>query len=103
LEVLLHEALEGDTENGFNLLIFDSSLPKILEFVKLFPRSLEIIVNCARKSEMSYWNRFFRLAGDPKDLYHTALQSGEFNIATSYLIIIQTLEPLQVSCQVILL
>jgi hypothetical protein len=96
LEMMLHVALEedgsatSDTKNG-------STLANIIQFVYQFPRSLEIIVNCARKSEMALWSRFFAVAGDPKLLYQRSVDSGAFNVATSYLIIIQTLEPLQVS------
>jgi hypothetical protein len=98
LEILLHNALEADSDLPEDHK--ESALPNILMFVKQFPRSLEIIVNCARKSEMALWRRFFYFAGDPKDLYQSALASGAFNVATSYLIIIQTLEPLKVSSQV---
>ena len=44
-------------------------LPTAIQFVNQFPRSLEIIVNCARKSEMALWSYFFSIAGDPKLLY----------------------------------
>jgi hypothetical protein len=93
LEMMLHVALEeagGHKEKN-------NTLANIIQFVYQFPRSLEIIVNCARKSEMALWSRFFAVAGDPKDLYQRSVDSGAYNVATSYLIIIQTLEPLQVS------
>lgn len=46
---------------------------------------------------MALWGRFFSIAGDPKELYQRSLDCGAYNVATSYLIIIQTLEPLEVS------
>lgn len=49
---------------------------------------------------MALWGYFFSIAGDPKELYQRSLQSGCLNVATSYLIIIQTLEPVHVSSQV---
>jgi hypothetical protein len=95
LEMMLHVALEED--NMLPKGSQDNTLANMVQFVFQFPRSLEIIVNCARKSEMALWGRFFSIAGDPKVLYQRSVDSGAFNVATSYLIIIQTLEPLQVS------
>jgi hypothetical protein len=46
---------------------------------------------------MAHWNRFFSIAGDPKELYQRSVDCGAYNVATSYLIIIQTLEPIEVS------
>lgn len=99
LEILLHNALEALSDSDLPEEN-ESALRNILMFVRKFPKSLEIIVNCARKSEMALWKKFFSFAGDPKVLYKKALEIGAFNVATSYLIIIQTLEPLQVSSQV---
>jgi hypothetical protein len=95
LEMMLHVALEED--NMLPKGSQDNTLANMVQFVFQFPRSLEIIVNCARKSEMALWSRFFSIAGDPKVLYQRSVDSGAYNVATSYLIIIQTLEPLQVS------
>lgn len=96
LEIMLHEALETDSDRPKGATT-DLMLPKITAFVHTFPKALEIIVNCARKSEMALWKYYFSVAGDPKLLYHKSLENGAFSIATSYLIIIQTLEPVQVS------
>ncbi|KAI8901209.1 RIC1-domain-containing protein [Globomyces pollinis-pini] len=94
LEMMLHNALEEDSS-----IEADNALVSVVEFINQFPKSLEIIVNCARKSEMALWPRFFSLVGDPKILYQKSLDCGLLGVATSYLIIIQTLEPLSVSSQ----
>lgn len=54
-------------------------------------------MNCARKSEMVLWKSYFEVANDPKELYKTSLEQGDLATATSYLIIIQTLESAKVS------
>jgi hypothetical protein len=51
---------------------------------------------------MALWEYFFSVAGDPQKLYQRSLESGALNVATSYLIIIQTLEPIEVSSNVTL-
>lgn len=98
LEMMLHDALDRDSDK--NPDSDQLQLPLIIQFVNQFPRSLEIMVNCARKSEMALWGYFFSIAGDPKELYQRSLESGALGVATSYLIIIQTLEPVQVSSTV---
>lgn len=67
LEMMLHSALESDSDKSPDSP--ELMLPSAIEFVNQFPRSLEIIVNCARKSEMALWGYFFSIAGDPKLLY----------------------------------
>ncbi|KAG5460520.1 MAG: RIC1-domain-containing protein, partial [Olpidium bornovanus] len=49
LEVLLHAVLEDEAES--------------------FPSFLDVIVQCARKSEMSVWDHLFGIVGCPKDLF----------------------------------
>eukprot|EP00842_Homolaphlyctis_polyrhiza_P005744 jgi/Hompol1/6170/HPOL_004856-RA len=97
LTVLIQKGLlvdeEGSRENQGGLL------PTVIKFVQRFPRSLEIIVNCARKSEMALWKHFFSIVGDPKDMFKRCLDEGQLSTATSYLIIIQTLESSAVSSQ----
>jgi hypothetical protein len=68
LEILLHEVLEENNNNGrFN--DYTEMLKNTIDLVKKFPQALEVIVNCARKSEMSIWGDFFKVCGDPKILY----------------------------------
>jgi hypothetical protein len=61
---MLHNALENDFDG-----VEENFLKIAADFVHQFPDSLEIIVTCARKSEMSLWAHFFSIIGDPKILY----------------------------------
>jgi hypothetical protein len=77
LELLLHRALEDDyaskTEHSkgkislFYLNIL--ALSNVVRFLEYFPSYLDIIVNCARKSEVSLWKFFFSIVGDAKVLF----------------------------------
>jgi RAB6A-GEF complex partner protein 1 len=95
LEVLLHTILEKSEGKNTDLL-----LGSAIALVKKFPQALQVIVNCARKSEMCLWKSFFDVADDPKVLYQQSLFKGDLATATSYLIIIQTLESAKVSGEV---
>ena len=68
LEIMLHKALDDYSDNCNETSTLN--LKTSIKFINQFPRSLEIIVNCARKSEMAIWKEFFEFVGDPKDLYH---------------------------------
>jgi hypothetical protein len=94
LEVLIHNILELEVDTGELAL-----LPTVVSFIDTsFPQFfLEIVVRCARKTEVSFWEFFFGVVGDTKDLFRRCLEDGALQTATSYLIIIQTLEPIAVS------
>jgi hypothetical protein len=78
-----------------------AQLDSAIRLVKKFPdQALQVIVNCARKSEMTYWRAFFDIAGDPKVLYDESLRRGDLKTATNYLVVIQTLESSKVSGEV---
>ncbi|TPX31029.1 hypothetical protein SmJEL517_g05541 [Synchytrium microbalum] len=96
LEMLLHQVLEEEAETfaGFSQ---GALLPCIARFLEAFPHHLDVIVRCARKTEVALWEYFFSIVGDAKELFSQCLQSGALDTATSYLIIIQTLEPAAVS------
>lgn len=96
LEVILHEAVEAEDEPGSQPLA-DLNLYKVFQFLESFPNRLEIIVRCARKSEVAIWPRFFHFAGDIKLLFKECLDSGYLETACSYLIILQTLENVEQS------
>jgi hypothetical protein len=89
-----------------------------------FPHALDVIVGCARKTEVALWEHLFSIVGNPQDLFEVGanlsnennshqilniglggvdlekqlcLREDRLKTATSYLIIIQTLEPLSVA------
>ena len=96
MEILLHRVLEDEAET---LVGFKESavLPSVVQMLRNFRQFHEVIVRCARKTEVSLWEYLFSIVGDPKQLFSDCLQEGELKTATSYLIILQTLEPFAVS------
>jgi hypothetical protein len=70
LEILLHTVVESEaagedaTTNGE-----DSILPSVIEFLDHFDAALDVVVGCARKTEMARWRRLFDIVGDPKTLF----------------------------------
>ena len=72
-------------------------LPSVVNLLRHFPQFYEVIVRCARKTEVSLWEYLFSIVGDPKALFNHCLENNELKTATSFLIIIQTLEPFSIS------
>lgn len=59
----------------FTLLLFtkhtapDAILPSVIKFLDQFPHALDVIVSCARKTEVALWDHLFSVVGKPKDLF----------------------------------
>jgi len=72
LEILLHTVVESEaagedaTTNGEDS---SSVLPSVIEFLDHFDVALDVVVGCARKTEMARWRRLFDIVGDPKTLF----------------------------------
>ncbi|KAI9317719.1 RIC1-domain-containing protein [Dichotomocladium elegans] len=94
LEILLHRVLEDETEN--QPAHAEPILPLVIKFLDQFPHALDVIVSCARKTEVALWGHLFSVVGEPKDLFELCLSDGRLRTATSYLIILQTMQPLAV-------
>ncbi|KAI0067916.1 RIC1-domain-containing protein [Artomyces pyxidatus] len=88
LEILLHTVVESEERAG------DAELPAVIEFLDHFDAALDVVVGCARKTEMSRWRTLFDIVGNPKELFETCLASGRLRTAGSYLIVLQSLEQL---------
>ncbi|KAI7868750.1 RIC1-domain-containing protein [Spinellus fusiger] len=93
LEILLHTVLE---EEAGQLLGDDAILPLVIKFLDHFPHALDVIVSCARKTEVALWDHLFSVVGKPKDLFELCLADDRLRTATSYLIILQTMQPLAI-------
>jgi RAB6A-GEF complex partner protein 1 len=75
LEILLHTVVESestlecesDTDEGE--LSSEAVLPSVVEFLDHFDAALDVVVGCARKTEMTRWRRLFSIVGNPKALF----------------------------------
>lgn len=47
----------------------DAILPLVIKFLDQFPHALDVIVSCARKTEVALWDYLFSVVGKPKDLF----------------------------------
>ncbi|KAG7099576.1 hypothetical protein E1B28_001406 [Marasmius oreades] len=94
LEVLLHTVVElesnveEETESAVSLLSI------VVEFLDHFDVALEVVVGCARKTEMTRWPHLFSIVGNPKSLFETCLSSGRLKTAGSYLLVLHNMEQL---------
>ena len=96
MEILLHRVLEAESESlaGYSR---GALLPAVVDFLYAFPVYYDVIVRCARKTEVALWEYLFSIVGDPKELFNHCLNDGDFKTATSFLVILQTMEPFSVS------
>ncbi|THH29722.1 hypothetical protein EUX98_g4465 [Antrodiella citrinella] len=100
LEILLHGVVEDDANapHAQNSTDPDGSqglLATTIEFLDHFDESLDIVVGCARKIEMTRWPRLFDVVGSPQSLFETCLSSGRLKTAASYLLVLHNLEQLE--------
>lgn len=49
------------------------TLPTVIEFLDHFDESLEVVVGCARKTEMVRWKRLFGIVGSPQTLFEVSV------------------------------
>lgn len=102
LEILLHTVVEADAGNGGGNVnssldgesTDDSLLPMTIEFLDHFDVCMEVVVGCARKTELTRWRRLFDVVGNPKVLFETCLMAGKLKTAGSYLLVLHNLEQL---------
>ncbi|CAE6525588.1 unnamed protein product [Rhizoctonia solani] len=95
-EVLLHNVLESEWDRLNAQPLSDATrvLPAVVEFLDHFDTSLEVVVGCARKTEMARWDYLFGTVGNPRDLFEACLSSNLLKVAASYLIVLHTLNEL---------
>lgn len=51
------------------MFIIEAILPLVIKFLDQFPHALDVIVSCARKTEVALWDHLFSVVGKPKDLF----------------------------------
>jgi hypothetical protein len=79
LEMLLHTVVESDmaatssyeTRDG---RVSGETLPAVIEFLDHFDSCLDIVVGCARKTELTRWKHLFSVVGNPKGLFEVSFQ-----------------------------
>ncbi|KAG8760105.1 hypothetical protein FRC14_004091 [Serendipita sp. 396] len=91
LEVLLHTVLEDEDETEES----QSVLPEVVEFLDHFDVSMEVVVSCARKTEMTRWDRLFKVVGDPKALFEASMRDTRLPTAASYLLVLHNIQQLE--------
>lgn len=52
---------------------------------------IDIVVQCARKTDAAYWQVLFDGVGDPRVFFDECLQAGKLSTAASYLKILQSI------------
>ncbi|KZT36035.1 RIC1-domain-containing protein [Sistotremastrum suecicum HHB10207 ss-3] len=88
LEMLLHSVLEteaAESDRG------DLVLRAAVEFLDHFDDALDVVVGCARKTEMARWGKLFDKVGNPKTLFELCLASQRYRTAGSYLLVLHNL------------
>jgi hypothetical protein len=70
LEILLHTVVESEAPSDDSAKSTkDSVLSSVIEFLDHFDVALDVVVGCARKTEMTHWRRLFDIVGNPKTLF----------------------------------
>lgn len=70
-------------------------LPSVLSFLSSFPRYLDIVVQCTRKTEVRSWRTLFSNLPPPEELFEESLQKGNLKTAGGYLLVLHTFEELR--------
>ena len=112
LEILLHTTVESEATTESD----DGSveiLPRVIEFLDYFEAALDVVVGCARKTEMVRWKHLFNIVGNPKTLFQVkyrvaslctvlnlsafvqkCLALNKLKTAASYLLVLHNMEQL---------
>jgi RAB6A-GEF complex partner protein 1 len=77
LEILLHTTVEAEagleSSESSSTSTPERVLPTVVAFLDHFDAALDVVVGCARKTEMSRWRRLFDVVGNPKALFEVSL------------------------------
>ncbi|KAL1407763.1 WD40 repeat protein [Vanrija albida] len=97
LEVLLHSVLEDavDARRAAGEAGGSSAHPTlalVTSFLDHFPQSLDVVVGCARKTELEHWGILFEQVGRPRDLFEKCIRQNLLRTAASYLLVMHTQE-----------
>ncbi|OUM70500.1 hypothetical protein PIROE2DRAFT_56795 [Piromyces sp. E2] len=87
LELLLHYVLEEEVEKRKDNEGKSDLLPLVIKFIKNYNQYFDIIVQCARKTEVMVWEYFFSIVGDPKILFKIHIE--DLIIKQAYILLSQ--------------
>lgn len=76
LEILLHTVVESDASLDVGNEASPSRdvvLSTTVDFLDHFDAALDVVVGCARKTEMTRWPRLFSIVGNPKSLFEVSI------------------------------
>lgn len=88
------EAVHGKADPVTRVAPVDQNalLPLVVAFLDHFDECLDVVVNCARKTEVARWSYLFSVVGDPRELFEVCLEKGNYKAAGSYLLVLHNLE-----------
>ena len=75
LEILLHTVVENEADDIGSSGSENSKLgvlSRAVEFLDHFDAALDVVVGCARKTEMTRWKLLFDIVGDPEVLFEVS-------------------------------
>eukprot|EP00037_Helgoeca_nana_P011471 m.103023 g.103023 ORF g.103023 m.103023 type:complete len:1266 (+) comp20854_c0_seq1:272-4069(+) len=90
LELMLHKVLED--ERNAHEGESDVQLPRASRFLEGFPFFLETVVHCARKTDVAKWSKLFAATGPAEELFERCIVTGQLHTASSYLLVLQSLQ-----------
>nr|OQO22803.1 hypothetical protein B0A51_10324 [Rachicladosporium sp. CCFEE 5018] len=91
LEVLLHDVLDTEVDQPPEPPE-TALLPTVVSFLSSFPSSLDIIVNCTRKTELRSWRTLFADLPPVQSLFEQSLAAGKLKTAAGYLLVMHAFE-----------
>lgn len=95
LEMLLHDVLddEVDAADTHPKSAGDTALlGSVLSFLSSFTAYLDIVVSCARKTELRSWRTLFHHLPPVHELFEESLRKGLLKTAGGYLLVLHTFE-----------
>lgn len=84
---------ESGVLNLSHFFLVDPLLPQVTAFIEQFPQFLDVVVQCTRKTEVTWWRHLFCALGRrPKDIFDHAISLEQLDTAASCLVILQNSE-----------
>ncbi|TKA28735.1 hypothetical protein B0A50_03063 [Salinomyces thailandicus] len=91
LEILLHDVLDSEVDKPPSPPE-TALLPTVISFLSSFPKYLDIVVNCTRKTELRSWRTLFSHLPPVIQLFEQSLGKGNLRTAAGYLLVLHAFE-----------